>query len=695
MSTDTGRPQGTLLRLADRLAAMRHFVGREAELALFSAALEAETPPFAVLHLHGPGGIGKTSLLHQFARAAAAQGRTVALLDSRHIDPSPQGFLLALSLALGLSDPGTVFDALVQAPNLVLLLDTYETLEPLDDWLREHFLPQLPAQALVVIAGRNPAASAWRSDAAWQQLLRVVPLRNLHPEESLAYLRQRDVPSEQHNSVLGFTHGHPLALSLLADVTAQERATPFHPDEAPNLVAMLLERFVQEVPTSQHRLALHACASARVLTEPLLREALQEPDVQAIFAWLRTLSFIEQGPGGLFPHDLAREVLDSDLRWRDAAGYAELHRRLRTAIVNRILEGQGIEQMRATFDLVYLHRHNPVLQPYYQWQTFGTLYPEPIAPAEYPAVLQRIAEFQGEDAASLAEHWLHCQPGAWHLVRDPSGQIAGVFMYLALHQTSAEERSHDLTVATAWDYAQRLAPLRPADEVTFARVYVDQESLQHPSSITNTALIAIGLAWMTNQRLAWSFADMVAPEHWRGMMSYYNFHRVENQRFGLYAHDWRKTPLLDWIALISERELAPDLRVEELARASATPLLALAQPAFAEAVRAALRNFAAPGLLATSPLLRSRVAHDYASGPPSATTLQELLRHAARALQAQPRTSKFARALEVTYFSPALTQELAAERLGLPFSTYRYQLAQGIVQLTDWLWQREIYGADA
>src|SRR5678810_730497 len=103
MSMNQNVPQEAL-RLADRLVAARCFVGRQAEMALFTSVLGAEIPPFAVLHLHGPGGIGKTSLLQQFAGVAAATGRTVALLDSRNIDPSPQGFLLALSQVLGLSE---------------------------------------------------------------------------------------------------------------------------------------------------------------------------------------------------------------------------------------------------------------------------------------------------------------------------------------------------------------------------------------------------------------------------------------------------------------------------------------------------------------------------------------------------------------------------------------------------------------
>ena len=681
-------------RLADRLATARRFVGRQAEMALFTSVLDSEIPPFAVLHLHGPGGIGKTSLLQQYARVATATGRTVALLDSRNIDPSPQGFLIALSQVLGLREPDTALAVLVDAGWPVVLLDTYESLTPLDGWLRERFLPQLPARALVVIASRNPPGPAWRADGVWQHLLKVLSVRNLQPSEGLDYLHQRGVPPEQHAAILQFTHGHPLALSLIADVAAQGSSVIFHPDHAPDVIALVLERFVQDVPSPLHRLALHACASARVLTEPLLRAALQEPDVQAIFAWLRTLSFIEQGPFGLFPHDLAREVLESDLRWRDRAGFVELHRRLRGEIVPRIVHGHGRDQVRAIFDLVYLHRSNPILQPYFQWQTLGTLYAEPVPPDQHAAVLQRIATFIHEDAASLAEHWLQRQPAAWQVVRDAAGLIVGVLMYLELHTTTAEDRANDPAVAVAWEYAQRHTPLRPGDEVTLARFYVEQDSERRPTPALNTAQITMGLRWMTSPRLAWSFCDMFDPEHWYAMMSYYNFHRVADPQFGLYAHNWRKTPLPEWIELISGREVATDLRVEELAAASAAPLLALSQPEFAEAVRSALRTLQSPHVLAANPLLRSRVAHDHAHGAPSATTLQALLREAARALQTRSKHVKFIRTLEATYFTPAPTQELAAERLGLPFSTYRYRLTQGIAQLTDWLWQREIYGPD-
>ena len=120
------------------------------------------------------------------------------------------------------------------------------------------------------------------------------------------------------------------------------------------------------MPTPAHRLALDACAHVRVLTEPTLAAALPGEDAQVLFGWLRGLSFVEQGPGGHFPHDLAREVLDADLRWRNPEEYRRLHHRtFREAglPVPRLIQGARVEAGPAS--------------PIYAWmeQTTRTLLP--------------------------------------------------------------------------------------------------------------------------------------------------------------------------------------------------------------------------------------------------------------------------------------------------------------------------------
>jgi hypothetical protein len=224
------------MRLADRLAVARRrrFVGRAAELALFASALADPEPPSVLLHVHGQGGVGKTVLLGEFDRLAAEAGVPAVRLDGRDLDPSPPGFLAALGRALGEPPDGSPLEALARRPRGVLLVDTYETLAPLDAWLRETLLPELPGGHLVVLAGRDPPAAGWLADPGWRDLGRVVPLRNLRPDESRAYLHARGVPADRHPAALAFTHGHPLALSLVADVSASGGdPTAFTPEQRP------------------------------------------------------------------------------------------------------------------------------------------------------------------------------------------------------------------------------------------------------------------------------------------------------------------------------------------------------------------------------------------------------------------------------------------------------------------------------
>src|SRR5262249_7877352 len=160
-------------------------------------------------------------------------------------------------------------EVLGERSRVVLLIDTYEALGPLDAWLRESFLPQLPARTTVVIAGRHAPAAAWRTDPDWSELARVVPLRNLPPEESRSFLRARGIAEEQFQAILAFTHGHPLALALVVEVLGHDEQQDFTLEQTPEVVRVLLERFVQQVPSAAHRRALEVCARTRVTSEAL------------------------------------------------------------------------------------------------------------------------------------------------------------------------------------------------------------------------------------------------------------------------------------------------------------------------------------------------------------------------------------------------------------------------------------------
>jgi hypothetical protein len=691
-------------RLADRIAAARRqrFVGRAAELDLFRTALLADEPPFAVLHIHGPGGVGKTALLNEYARVADEVGARAVHLDARDIDPSPSGFRLALARTLGLGEGTAPLEDLAQAPGSVVLIDTYELLAPLDTWLREAFLPQLPCGTLVVIAGRTPPPPAWRTDLGWQDLVRIVPLRNLRPEESQAYLNARGVPDVQHLPVLAFTHGHPLALALVADVLAQDDdPASFNPERVPDVVRVLLERFVRQTPSPRHRDALEICAHVRVTTEALLAEALGAEDAHELFEWLRGLSFIEQGPQGLFPHDLAREVLEADLRWRNPEGYREVHRRVRNPIVRRLREAQGMEQQRAAFDLLYLHRNNPIVRPIHDWEALAAGYAEPATTTDIPAIIALVRRHEGDDSARIAAYWFERQPQAFTVCRGPAGQVTGFVAALLLQQATPEDLAADPAIEAAWRFARRYGQVRPGEELVYHRFQMGHDTYQSVSPAMNLMAMTCARHWVSNARLAWSFLAVADPADWHLVFTYLNLRSspeagftVGGRRYTVYTHDWRAEPAYVWLDLMGEREIATDSTVEQVETTPPAPLVVLSEPEFAEAVRQALRDYTRSTVLAANPLLRSRLATEHAGGTPTPATLQVLIREAAQTLRTNPKDEKLYRAVHRTYLEPAATQELSAELLGLPFSTYRRHLSAGLARITAWLWQRELRGLD-
>ena len=132
------------LSLQQRLeqARRRQFVGRVSERDRLRAALSEPELPFFVLYVFGPGGIGKTSLLREFGYIAAELGVASVRLDGRHIEAAPDFFLAALGQALHLpADADPLAHLAGRGERLLLLVDTYELLTPIDGWLREQFLP--------------------------------------------------------------------------------------------------------------------------------------------------------------------------------------------------------------------------------------------------------------------------------------------------------------------------------------------------------------------------------------------------------------------------------------------------------------------------------------------------------------------------------------------------------------------------
>ncbi|MEV5548358.1 ATP-binding protein [Streptomyces sp. NPDC052309] len=668
-------------RVGDRVqqARDRLFAGRAAELGVFRSALSGDAKAPAVLYVHGPGGIGKSMLLRRFAAEARAAGRDVVEVDGRLVEPTPEAFE---------KEAGAV----LAEERAVLIVDTFERCQGLEGWLRDRFLVRLPAGALVVVAGRQPPDAGWTSDPGWLDLLRTVALRNLAPDEATAFLRARGVPRETRPALLAFTGGHPLALALAAAVAERDATGTAGWEPGRDAIATLLPRLVGEVPSPVHRRALEVCAHAYLTTETLLRAVLGD-EAAPMFAWLRGLPFVESARSGLFPHDVVREVLEADLRWRDPEGYAELHNRLSRHLFEQIRTAPESGMLAAVGAFMYLYRTDRHMAAYNSWRGEGEVQLTACEPADHARVLDLATEVEGPGSAAVARFWLDRQPEAFRVCRSTrDGRMVGFSAWLRLAEPCGEDV--DPVVAAAWEHARSTAALRSGEHLAVARFSVT--SPDHPKISPVEDLHqwrALAEVARSDGGLAWSYIAIRSGDFWRpyltslGLTPIGDRPRVGRLTYDLYTSDWRAQSIRAWAEEKTRLMLSGVPGVPEpAAPGPGTEFAVLSRPEFDAAVRDALRRLSRAEDLSLNPLARSRVAAG------QGTELRELLTRAVDALRGERGGEKYYRAVAATYLHGAPTQEAVATRLGLPFSTYRRHLSTGITRMCDGLWRREIYG---
>ena len=664
-------------------ARRRTFVGRRRELASFLDALRDRSAR-RVLLVHGPGGIGKTTLLLELRTRARAVGRTVVLLDAREIDPSPEGFETAVATALG-ELPCSGRQHGVLPAGTVLLVDGYEQLSPVDGWLRQAFLPAQPADCVVVLAGRDAPAAPWRSDPGWRALVAVHRLDHFDEAESDELLARAGVAPPVRSHLVRLGRGHPLAMALLADL-AVTGTVPDRLAEAPDLVSALLESLLRGAPTEAHMLGLAACTKVWLTTEDLLRKVVGD-DAAAVWAWLERRPFVTRGPHGLLPHDLARDVLDAEFERRWPERYRDLHRVVHDHVVAGLRAATGPDRQLLAQHLMYLHRRSPLTASISALRAQGSAAVVPARREDHDQVLAIVERFEGAESARLAERWLAEQPELLSVVRDGEG-VAG-FGFHVMHPTGSPLEERDPVVRAVLEHAARHGPVRPGEQIDVARFFAGRREYQRdPYALLVGA--ASSLPEWVSRPLAWAFVVVTDDAHWGPYFEYLAFTRQLEVELGgrphvVYGNDWRRFPVDTWLDLMNEREHAGGTGPPPASLLRPPPL---DRARFAAAVRSALQDLGRPDRLAGSPLMGSALAA--APGGASAERLRATVEDAIGCLADQPKGDLLGAVLRRTFVRAAPTQEAAAEVLGLPFSTYRRHLAKALEQLTDLLWAVEI-----
>jgi hypothetical protein len=286
-----------------------------------------------------------------------------------------------------------------------------------------------------------------------------------------------------------------------------------------------------------------------------------------------------------------------------------------------------------------------VLERYLTWSNQGEAYEDDYRPEHRDVVLALADRTDGPESAKLVEFWLDRQPEAFHVQRrTETGEVIAFSAWLRL----TEPEPGDPVAAAAWAHGS----VRPGEHIAISRFTVDPAANGRTSPAVDLMLTRVVAEWLRADRIAWSFLLVADEEFWGPQMAVVEHERVE----------------MDTEVVSGHLPAAVDHAV------------VLSRPDFDAAVRTALRDQGRDDRLGANVLTRTRLADEPAR-------LRALL---VEAVEALADNDKHHRAVHTTYFRRVPTQEAAAERLGLPFSTYRRHLAAGTARVCDWLWEREL-----
>ncbi|MBI5627457.1 MAG: AAA family ATPase, partial [Candidatus Rokubacteria bacterium] len=290
------------------------FVGRDAEFLALDWLLELPGP--RVLHLSGPAGIGKSTLLNAFTARSRDRGATIIRLDCRSVEPSRPGLLTALASATGAADPtaeSIISRIRALDGSVILVLDGYELFLLMDTFLRLEFGPQLPGSASVLVAGRNGPVGAWLGDPGWQGRFRAITLGPLTERDALTFLQRQGFDSENAKRINAVARGHPLALTVatrLGQGPSQRR-----PEDAAMgaVIDLVTQDYLASTNGGPLREALEAASVIRRVTESLIAAMVPDLAPGDTVDRLLGLPFVESTTDGLFIHDAVRDAIATRL----------------------------------------------------------------------------------------------------------------------------------------------------------------------------------------------------------------------------------------------------------------------------------------------------------------------------------------------------------------------------------------------
>lgn len=244
---------------------------------------------------------------------------------------------------------------------IILMLDTFEQMTTLDDWVRDVAQQLHDANVLFVIAGR--AFPNWsRAWLGWEVNAQVEELKPMGEEvmrelvrRYYATMRGGEPEPNQVDAIIRFARGLPIVVTSLVRLWVKYPGS-FGDIQIvkPEVMSDLVDRLLEGVPTTLIP-ALEAAAVVHWFNQPILRAVMRQADVRDVYNELCRFPFARPRADGWALHDAVREIIDENLRIQDFERHCELHERAAVYFEKRLGEDETEEAERLSLERLY-HR---------------------------------------------------------------------------------------------------------------------------------------------------------------------------------------------------------------------------------------------------------------------------------------------------------------------------------------------------
>ncbi|MBS4196464.1 LuxR C-terminal-related transcriptional regulator [Lederbergia citri] len=358
-----------------------------------------------MLYLQGISGVGKTTLLDQFAKIAKGMNFEWILVNGKDSMYSEGLFVQQLFQTLGKDDKyhdspvidslqraASIINGIVKNKSVVFAIDGYEYILSQDVFIRLHLISKLDPRVRIVITSTQMLPSHWLTDLHPQWRITFKEVQPFSYQEVLNLLSSHHLDVNTCNTIWKITRGHALSIALaLSMIQSNAYVSLEHVHDG--VIDEMSRYWYECIPDSKLKDLVTVSSLLFQFNQEILEYVLQKEIPSSLFHQLTSLSFCRPSKKGWYIHDLVREAVYTNFQRRLPNLYNEYIKRCAFYYYHRLKDSFKKQQdgLVEKFYHFYFFTGVPYVQDlYFKGKVQSTNYFEWMNPSMYQEVLDYI-----------------------------------------------------------------------------------------------------------------------------------------------------------------------------------------------------------------------------------------------------------------------------------------------------------------